>query len=198
MPWSIWAALGLSRLAGRLARRGWCPPRLRRAAFAGFAALGLAYGLGPWLLGPWLDRRGVEWAFYESAGRLVPPGAPVTFLYDDWDRNPYESPFGAFPHDLGVRLFYLGGRRRWCSPRVPGAGLAGRSRLAGLRTALHDLTSSAATATGRRSSGWAASRCSRTGRRCASTGRTRCSGSPGAAGPEAGDVAAVARRPSRR
>ena len=32
----------------------------------------------------------------------------MTLLYDDWDRNPYESPFGAFPHDLAVRLFYLG------------------------------------------------------------------------------------------
>ena len=73
VPWSIWAALGLSRLAGRLARRGWTPPRLRRAAVAGFAGLGLAYGLGFWLLGPWLDRRGVEWAFYESAARLRPP-----------------------------------------------------------------------------------------------------------------------------
>jgi 4-amino-4-deoxy-L-arabinose transferase-like glycosyltransferase len=116
VPWSIWAALGLSRLAGRLARRGWSPPRLRRAAVAGFAALGLACGLGPWLLGPWLDRRGVEWAFYESAGRLLPPGAAVTFLYDDWDRNPYESPFGAFPHDLGVRLFYVGRPATWCRP----------------------------------------------------------------------------------
>ena len=73
VPWSIWAALGLSRLAGRLVRRGWTPPRLRRAAAAGFAALGLAYGLGFWLLGPWLDRRGVEWAFYESA---APPASP--------------------------------------------------------------------------------------------------------------------------
>ena len=77
VPWSIWAALGLSRLAGRLVRRGWTPTRLRRAAIAGFAALGLAYGLGFWLLGPRLDRRGVEWAFYESAARLVPAGAPV-------------------------------------------------------------------------------------------------------------------------
>jgi hypothetical protein len=116
VPWSIWAALGLSRLAGQLARRGWTPTGLRRAAFAGFAALGLAAGLGFWLLGPWLDRRGVEWAFYESAGRLLPPGTPVTFLYDDWDRNPYESPFGAFPHDLAVRLFYLGRPASWCLP----------------------------------------------------------------------------------
>src|SRR5262249_51305047 len=107
VPWSIWAALGLSRLASRLVRRGRTPARLRRAALAGFAGVGLAYGLGFWLLGPRLDRRGAEWAFYESAARLLPPGAPVTFLYDDWDRNPYESPFGAFPHDLAVRLFYL-------------------------------------------------------------------------------------------
>ena len=74
VPWSIWAALGLSRLGGRLVRRGWTPDRLRRRAVAGFAALGLSYGLGFWLLGPWLDRRGIEWAFYESAGRQIPSG----------------------------------------------------------------------------------------------------------------------------
>jgi hypothetical protein len=73
----------------------------------------LAYGLGFWLLGPWLDRRGVEWAFYESAGRQVPAGAPLVLLYDDWDRNPYHSPFGAFPHDLAVRLFYLKRPASW-------------------------------------------------------------------------------------
>jgi hypothetical protein len=107
VPWSIWAALGLARVAGRLARRGWTPARLRRVAVAGFTVLGLAYGLGFWLLGPRLDRRGSEWAFYESAARLLPDGAPLALLYDDWDRNPYDSPFGAFPHDLAVRLFYL-------------------------------------------------------------------------------------------
>ena len=80
---------------------------------AGFAALGLAYGLGFWLLGPWLDRRGVEWAFYESAARQLPPHAPLVLLYDDWDRNPYESPFGAIPHDLAVRLFYLNRPASW-------------------------------------------------------------------------------------
>ena len=115
VPWSIWAALGLSRLGGRLVRRGWAPDRLRRRAVAGFAALGLSYGLGFWLLGPWLDRRGIEWAFYESAGRQLPPGASLALLYDDWDRNPYESPFGAFPHDLAVRLFYLGRPASWHS-----------------------------------------------------------------------------------
>jgi hypothetical protein len=113
VPWSIWAALGLARLRGRLLRRGATPERLRRGTLAGFAGLGLAYGLGFWLLGPWLDRRGVEWAFYESAGRQVPSGAPLELLYDDWDRKPYESPFGAFPHDLAVRLFYLGRPASW-------------------------------------------------------------------------------------
>ncbi len=113
VPWSIWAALGLSRLGGRLVRRGWTPDRIRRRAIAGFAAMGLCYGLGAWLLGPWFDRRGIEWAFYESAGQQLPPGAPLALLYDDWDRNPYTSPFGAFPHDLAVRLFYLGRPASW-------------------------------------------------------------------------------------
>jgi 4-amino-4-deoxy-L-arabinose transferase-like glycosyltransferase len=121
VPWSIWAALGLSRLAGRLARRGWSPDRLRRAAIATFAAVGMAYGLGFWLLGPRLDRRGVEWAFYESAARLIPPEVPVTFLYDDWDRNPYDDPFGPFPHDLAVRLFYLRRPAAWYSLGDPGS-----------------------------------------------------------------------------
>jgi hypothetical protein len=120
VPWSIWAALGLSRLAGRLARRGWSPGRLRRATVAGFAAIGMAYGLGFWLLGPRLDRRGIEWGFYESAARLIPPGAPVAFLYDDWDRNPYDDPFGPFPHDLAVRLFYLRRPAAWYALNDPG------------------------------------------------------------------------------
>jgi hypothetical protein len=113
VPWSIWAALGLARLGGRLRRRGATPDRLRRWALGGFAGLGLAYGLGFWLLGPRLDRRGIEWAFYESAARQVPPDATLALLYDDWDRNPYESPFGAFPHDLAVRLFYLKRPASW-------------------------------------------------------------------------------------
>lgn len=121
VPWSIWAALGISRVAGRLARRRpGCQglaagARLRLTAIGGFTALGLAWGAGYCLLGPVLDRRGVEWAFYESAARQLPPEAPVVLLYDDWDRNPYETPFGAFPHDLAVRLFYLRRRARWTS-----------------------------------------------------------------------------------
>ena len=88
----------------------------------GFTALALAYGLGLWLLGPWFDRRGVEWAFYEAAGRQIPADMTLTLLYDDWDRNPYESPFGRIPHDLAVRLFYL--RRSACWHTEPGSLLA--------------------------------------------------------------------------
>jgi 4-amino-4-deoxy-L-arabinose transferase-like glycosyltransferase len=113
VPWSIWAALALARLGEQLRRRGWDRKSLHLGARAGFTAMALAYGLGYWLLGPWFDRRGVEWAFYESAGRQLDAGMPLTLLYDDWDRKPYESPFGSIPHDLGVRLFYLGRPASW-------------------------------------------------------------------------------------
>ena len=113
VPWSIWAALALARLSERLRLRGWDRGALILAGRAGFVGLALTYGLGLWLLGPWFDRRGVEWAFYEAAGRQVPASMPLTLLYDDWDRNPYESPFGLIPHDLAVRLFYLGRSACW-------------------------------------------------------------------------------------
>jgi len=112
VPWSIWAALALARLGEWLRLRAWDRNALLLAARGGFSALALAYGLAYWLLGPWFDRRGVEWAFYESVGRRFPPGMSLVLLYDDWDRNPYESPFGPIPHDLAVRLFYL--RRPAC------------------------------------------------------------------------------------
>ena len=72
-----------------------------------FTGLATACGLGFWLAGPWLDRRGVESAFYESTGRQLPSGESLALLYDDWDRDPYPTPFGAIPHDLAVRLYYL-------------------------------------------------------------------------------------------
>ena len=115
IPWSIWAALALSRLSERFRLRGYDRVAVIRAGRLGFVALALTYGLGLWLLGPWFDRRGVEWAFYEAAGRQVPASMPLTLLYDDWDRNPYESPFGLIPHDLAVRLFYLGRSACWHS-----------------------------------------------------------------------------------
>jgi 4-amino-4-deoxy-L-arabinose transferase-like glycosyltransferase len=109
-PCSVWAALGLLKLGARLqATRGWSVSRVRRAAWGGFVGLGLAYAVGFVWLGPRLDRRGVEWAFYEQAARRLRPGEPVALMYHvpEWDRNPYESPFGPFPHDWAVRLYYL-------------------------------------------------------------------------------------------
>jgi hypothetical protein len=114
-PWSIWAALGLLRLGARLERRGWPADRLRRGMGIAFGGLGLTWALIFTALGPWLDRRGqgAEWAFYEAAGRCLRPGEPLALLYDDWDRLPYPTPFGPIPHDLGVRLYYLGRPACW-------------------------------------------------------------------------------------
>jgi 4-amino-4-deoxy-L-arabinose transferase-like glycosyltransferase len=109
-PCSLFAAWGLIRLGQRLqTARGWTPLQVRRGAWVGFATLGLAYALGFALLGPRFDRRGVEWAFYQSAAAKLRPGEPVSLLYHvpDWDREPYETPFGPVPHDWGVRLYYL-------------------------------------------------------------------------------------------
>ena len=107
VPWSIWTALALARLGETLRRRGWSRSKLRFAACAGFASLALLYGSCLCLIAPRFDRRGVEWAFYESVGGMLPKTTPLALLYDDWDRLPYECPFGSFPHDLAVRLFYL-------------------------------------------------------------------------------------------
>jgi len=112
----------LSRLSERFRLRGYDRVAVIRAGRIGFVALAMTYGLGLWLLGPWFDRRGVEWAFYEAAGRQIPAAMPLTLLYDDWDRNPYESPFGRIPHDLAVRLFYLS--RSACWQIGPGSLLA--------------------------------------------------------------------------
>ena len=113
IPWSIWAALGLARIGEKLRRRGWSRPRLRLAACGGFASLALVWGLSLWLIAPRLDPREIEWGFYEKVGRTLPATTSLTFLYDDWDRLPYEGPFGSFPHDLAVRLFYLGRPACW-------------------------------------------------------------------------------------
>ena len=113
VPWSVWAALGLARLGERLRLRGWSKRSLCLAPKVMFATLAILYGSGYWLIGPWFDRRGLEWAFYESVGRRLSSDVPLTFLYDDWDRNPYESSFGPIPHDVAVRLFYLGRLACW-------------------------------------------------------------------------------------
>jgi len=118
VPWSIWAALELGHLGNTLRQRGWDGAMVRKTATGVFTALALAYGLGFWLLVPWFDRRGVEWAFYESASRQIPSSMPLALLYDDWDRNAYDSPLGSLPHDLAVRLFYLGRRACWHSGTI--------------------------------------------------------------------------------
>ena len=107
VPWSVWAALALGKFGARLQHYGVTQRVFVRATCTGFIVLALAYGLNFWLLGRWFDRRGAEWAFYEVVGREVSHDMAITLLYDDWDRNPYESPFGRIPHDLAVRLFYL-------------------------------------------------------------------------------------------
>ena len=112
-PLSAWAALGLGRVGLRLRRRGWSPRKVRRGAVALFAGLGLACGLGHLWLGPRFDRRGAEWDSCEAIGRAVAPGLPLAFLYEDWDRKPYPTPFGPVPHDWAVRLFYLGRPACW-------------------------------------------------------------------------------------
>ncbi len=115
VPWSVWAALGMVQLGTWQIAQGWSPARLRRFAWGIFSGLAAAYGLSFWLAGSWFDRRGTEWAFYETTGRTLPPTASLILLYDDWDRDAYPTPFGPIPHDLAVRLFYLNRSTCWHS-----------------------------------------------------------------------------------
>ena len=125
-PLSVWAALGLVRVGDRLVgRRAWSPGRVRLAAAALFVAMGLGCGLGHLWLGPRFDRRGPEWAWCEQIGRTLGPNLPLVFLYEDWDRKPYPTPFGPVPHDWAVRLYYLGRPASW---RQGVGDLAARSR----------------------------------------------------------------------
>ena len=112
-PWSVWTGLSLARLGARLRKRGWAPERVRLAGGLGFGTLGLACALGFAYLGPRLDRRGVEWAFYETASQSIEPNEPLVLLYDDWDRLPYPTPFGPVPHDLAIRLYSFGRPASW-------------------------------------------------------------------------------------
>ena len=98
-PWSIWAAFGLVRVGDRLEARGRPRPAYRRRL--AFVFVGLGSGSG-WASGgvPRFDRRGVEWGFFERGVAAVGRDEPLVFLYDDWDRLPYPSPFGPVPHDL--------------------------------------------------------------------------------------------------
>jgi len=113
VPWSVWAALALAKVGEQLQLRGYRRGKLIQVGQIMFLTVALSYGLGLWLLGPRFDHRGIEWAFYETAGRQISSDMPLSLLYDDWDRNPYESPFGLIPHDLAVRLFYLARLTCW-------------------------------------------------------------------------------------
>ena len=120
-PWSVWGALGLARLMDRLAaRRGRDRPANRVRIAAGLAIVAAAIGVGFGVMGDRLDRRGVEWGFYAEVARKARPDEPVVLVYDDYDRLPYPTPFGPFPHDLAVRLYYLDRPARWLT--LPGSG----------------------------------------------------------------------------
>jgi hypothetical protein len=113
-PLSVWAALGLARVGFRLRRRrGWSPDRLKFGAAALFVGLALACGVGHWVLGPRFDHRGSEWGWTAQVGRELHPSLPLVFLYEDWDRKPYPTPFGPVPHDWAVRLYYLERPASW-------------------------------------------------------------------------------------
>ena len=113
-PWSIWAALGLTRVEGFLARRPWwAPGRSRRVATGLFGGVGLAVAVGYLAVAPRLDAKGREWAYCEAVGRSLDPGTPLVCLYEDWDRKPYPTPFGPVPHDWAIRLYSFGRPATW-------------------------------------------------------------------------------------
>ena len=140
-PLSIWAAMALGRLGDRLRDRGWTDRRVARAAAILFASLGLGWAAGFAAIGPRLNPRSAELAFYERARDLVPADEPLVLLYDlerpdRWDREPYPTPFGPVPADLASRLFSLDRPATWRSaaddllarpPSVPFAAI-GRER----------------------------------------------------------------------
>ena len=82
----------------------------------------------------------MEWAFYETAGRRLASTESLALLYDDWDREAYPTPFGAIPHDLAVRLYYLKRPACWhfdpVSLRSYGVGTCSHGTPRGERTSL--------------------------------------------------------------
>lgn len=135
IPWSIWAATTLEAMGERLVGMGRPPARVRRLGFATFGLLAMGFGAGFGLVAPRLESRGVEPAFYERVAALVGRDEPLVLFYDDWDREPYPTPFGPIPHDLAVRLYYLDRPAIWLldepsSPVAPADSVAviGRDR----------------------------------------------------------------------
>jgi 4-amino-4-deoxy-L-arabinose transferase-like glycosyltransferase len=113
IPWSIYAALGLTALGRHMEGHQWPLTYLWRFVGSVFVVLAVGYGFGSWLVAPWVDRHRGELRFYETARCRVLPGEPLVLLYDDWDRDPYPTPFGPVPHDLAVRLYYLSRSACW-------------------------------------------------------------------------------------
>ena len=87
---------------------------LRAAAWGGFASMALVYGTWLWLVAPRSTAAAVEWAFYESIGRGSPHDVARPFSMMTGIGLPYECRhFGSVPHDLAIRLFYLGRPACW-------------------------------------------------------------------------------------
>lgn len=117
-PLAIWSALTLARVGEHLSHRGQARPRITRIRALAFAGLALAWAVGFAAIGPRINPRSGEYAFYERAGRLVPRGEPLVLLYDlerpdRWDKAPYPTPFGPVPADLAARLVYLDRPASW-------------------------------------------------------------------------------------
>ncbi len=106
-PWSIWAAPTLVRIGERITARGRSLVRARNWLITSFVVLATAFGLGYGVIAPRLEKRSIEWGFYERVAGQLKFDDSLVLLYDDWDRLPYPTPFGPVPHDLAIRLYYL-------------------------------------------------------------------------------------------
>jgi 4-amino-4-deoxy-L-arabinose transferase-like glycosyltransferase len=109
-PWSIWAGMRLRRVLARLRSRVG-PNQARAVLMAVFVGVASLWSIGLGWLGPRLDTRGAEWDWYRRVASHVDRADPILLLYDDYDRAPYDTPFGPVPHDLAVRMYYLGRTR---------------------------------------------------------------------------------------
>jgi hypothetical protein len=119
-PLSIWAAMSLDRWGQRLQSRGWNLRQITRGATLLFVTIGAGWGIAFTLIGPKLNVRDAELAFYERVGQTIDASTPLILLYDleraeRWDKDPYPTPFGPIPSDLAARLFSLNRPTAWRS-----------------------------------------------------------------------------------
>jgi len=133
IPWSIWAARVWTKLLRAGTRYGSALPSNGLISRYAVLSMAMMYGIGFAWVARWLDHREAEWVFYESLRPLIrqhPYGTHLVLLYDEWDRLPYPSPLGNVPHDLAVRIFYLGRMVEWrrgvmdLAVHLPGAKMA--------------------------------------------------------------------------